>query len=136
MENDGFHCEYVSFNTSFSSGTVRVFASINHGSESIGVHDTAFVWVEDVTTSRFKACLVRGGQVAGENTTIDWFAIQGSNFQPDVYDGKASFSLFTTGTQCKQVAFPQVRLLNNELSANNNLLFIFSIAQWLTVGKL
>ncbi|KAJ7362157.1 hypothetical protein OS493_013249 [Desmophyllum pertusum] len=61
--DDGFYCEYASFSSSFSSGTpVRVFASINHGNSSSTVHDTAFVWVEDVTTSRFKACLVQGGQ--------------------------------------------------------------------------
>ncbi len=86
---------------------MRVFASINHGNESSGVHDTAFIWVEDVTTSGFKACLVQG-QGYGGNTTIDWFALQGS--QSGVHHGEASFSLFTTGTKCNQVAFPQVRL--------------------------
>ncbi|XP_078381917.1 uncharacterized protein LOC144664633 isoform X2 [Oculina patagonica] len=102
----GFHCEYVSFNSSFSSGTpVRVFASINHGNESSGVHDTAFIWVEDVTTSSFTACLVQGGKGNGGNTTIDWFAFQGP--QSGVHHGEASFSLFTTGTKCNQVAFPQ-----------------------------
>ncbi|KAL9961213.1 hypothetical protein ACROYT_G030116 [Oculina patagonica] len=104
--NGDFHCEYVSFSSSFSSGTpVRVFASLNHGNESSGVHDTAFIWVEDVTTSGFKACLVQGGQGYGGNTTIDWFALQGS--QSGVYHGEASLSLFTTGTKCSQVAFPQ-----------------------------
>ncbi|KAJ7369459.1 hypothetical protein OS493_038796 [Desmophyllum pertusum] len=106
IQQVGDHCEYVSFSSSFSSGTpVRVFASINHGNRSSTVHDTAFVWVEDVTTSRFKACLVQGGQGAGGNTTIDWFAFQGS--QSGVYQGEASFTLFTTGTKCSRVAFPQ-----------------------------
>ena len=115
---DGSHCEYASFSSSFSSGTpVRVFASINHGNRSSTVHDTAFVWVEDVTTSRFKACLVQGGQGAGGNTTIDWFAFQGS--QTGVHHEEASFTLFTTGTQCSQVAFPQVRL-NNEVWTVND----------------
>lgn len=105
---DGSHCEYVSFDSSFSSGTpVRVFASINHGNVSLGVHDSAFIWVEDVTTSGFKTCLVQGGQGYEGNTTIDWFAFQGS--QSGVYHGQASFTLFTTGTKCNQVAFPQVR---------------------------
>ncbi|XP_078382502.1 uncharacterized protein LOC144665191 isoform X2 [Oculina patagonica] len=103
---DGFHCEPVSFSSGFSSGTpVRVFASINHGNESSGAHDSAFVWVEDVTTNRFKACLVQVGWGYGGNTTIDWFAFQGS--QTGVYHGEASFSLFTTGTKCSQVSFPQ-----------------------------
>ncbi len=107
---DGSHCEYVLFNSSFSSGTpVRVFASINHGNKSSGVHDTAFIWVEDVTKSGFKACLVQGGQGNGDDITIDWIAFQGS--QLGVYHGKASFILFTTGTKCNQIAFPQVRIL-------------------------
>ncbi|XP_078382504.1 uncharacterized protein LOC144665192 isoform X1 [Oculina patagonica] len=104
---DGFHCEPVSFSSGFSSGTpVRVFASINHGNESSGVHDSAFIWVEDVTTSSFKACLVQGGEGYAGNTTIDWFAFQG--YQSGVYHGAASFSLFTTETKCNQVAFPQI----------------------------
>ena len=108
MGAGGFNCEHVSFNNSFFSGTpVRVFASLNHGNETSGVHDTAFIWVEDVTTSGFKACLVQGGHGNGGKTTIDWFAFQGS--QSGVYHGQASFSLFTTGTKCNQVAFPQVR---------------------------
>ncbi len=99
----------MSFSGGFSSGTpVRVFASINHGNESSEVHDTAFIWVEDVTMSGFRVCLVQGGQGNGGNITIDWFAFQGS--QSGVYHGAASFSLFTTETKCNQVAFPQVKL--------------------------
>lgn len=109
MGVDSFHCESVSFSSSFSSGTpVRVFASINHGNKSSKVHDSTFIWVEDVTSNHFKACLVQGGWGYEYNTTIDWFAFQGS--QSGVYDGEASISLFTTGTKCSQVAFPQVRL--------------------------
>ena len=106
---DGFHCQYVSFHKSFSGGTpVRVFASINHGNESSTVHASAFIWVEDVSTSRFKACLVQGARGHRGNTTIDWFAFQG--FQPGVYHGETSVSLFTTGAKCNLVAFPKVLL--------------------------
>ena len=86
---------------------MRVFASVNHGNKSSQVHDSALVWVEDVTTSRFKACLVTGGQRTGGNSTIDWFAFQGS--QSGVEHGQTSFTLFTTGTKCNQVTFSQVR---------------------------
>ena len=60
---DGFHCEPVSFSSSFSSGTpVRVFASINHGNESSKVHDSAFfgwrMWQQIV--SRPVSCKVVG----------------------------------------------------------------------------
>ena len=109
MGNDAFYCRYVSFSNRFSSGTpVRVFASINYGNESSEVHDSASIWVEDVTTSRFKVCLVQGGGGSIVNTTIDWFAFQGSH--SGVYHGETSFSLFTTGTKCNRVAFPQVWL--------------------------
>ena len=102
-------CEYVSFSSSFSSGPrVRVFASVNHGTAPSGLHDSAFIWVEAVTTSGFRACLVKGGRGTGGNTTIDWLAFQGS--QSGVYHGETSFSLFTTGTKCNQLNFPQVRL--------------------------
>ena len=107
--NDDLHCTYVSLNGRFSSGTpVRVFASINYGNESLEVHDSASIWVEDVTTSRFKVCLLQGGRGSVVNATIDWFAFQGS--QSGVHHGETSFSLFTTGTKCNRVAFPQVRL--------------------------
>ena len=105
--NDDFRCKYVTFSSRFSSGTpVRVFASINYGNESSEVHDSASIWVEDVTTSRFKACLVQGGRGSAVNTTIDWLAFQGS--QSGVYHGETSFGLFTTGTKCNRVVFPQV----------------------------
>ncbi|XP_022786569.1 uncharacterized protein LOC111326757 [Stylophora pistillata] len=101
-------CQYVSFSSKFpGDGTpVRVFASINHGNKSSGVHDLAFIWIEDVSTSGFKVCLVQGGKrFGGNNTMIDWFAFQGS--QLGVSHGQATFSLFTTGSQCNRVKFTQ-----------------------------
>ena len=106
MVNGLSQCEYVLFSSSFSSGTpVRVFASVSHGNESSGVHDSAFIWVEGVTTSDFSACLVQGGRGTGRNTTIDWFAFQGS--QSGVYHGEESFTLFSTGAKCSLLAFPR-----------------------------
>ncbi|XP_078382499.1 uncharacterized protein LOC144665190 isoform X3 [Oculina patagonica] len=103
---NGLHCQDVTFAKRFSKGSsVRVFASINHGEEPLAVHDTSFIWVEDVKISGFRACLVVGGQGDAGNTTIDWFAFQGS--QSGAYHGAASFGLFTTGTQCKTVTFLQ-----------------------------
>lgn len=106
--NDSYHCEYASFGSSFSSGIpVRVFASVNQGNISSQVHDSALVWVEEITIRRFKACVVIGGQGSRGNITIDWFAFQGS--QSGVQHGETRFTLFTTGTKCDQVAFSQVR---------------------------
>ena len=96
------------FSNSFTSGTpVRVFVSVNHGNESSEIHNTSLVWVEDVTTSRFRACVVRGDQGSDGNITIDWLAFQGS--QSGVEHGETRFTLFTTGTKCKTVTFYQVK---------------------------
>ena len=123
MGIDYLHCEPVSFNNTFSSGApVRVFTSVNHGHEIIGVHDSAFTWVEDVSTSGFKTCLMQAGRGHGGNTTIDWFAFQGS--QTGVYHGETTFSLFTTGTKCNQVAFPEVRLKKLTVNSCKYLLII------------
>jgi len=98
----------VLFSNSFTSGTpVRVFVSVNHGNESSEIHNTSLVWVEDVTTSRFRACVVRGDQGSDGNITIDWLAFQGS--QSGVEHGETRFTLFTTGTKCKTVTFYQVK---------------------------
>ena len=106
--NNDFQCKRVSFSNNFSDGSpVRLSASINHGNESHVVHDPAFIWVEEVTTNDFKASLVKGGRAIEINsTTIDWFAFQGS--QSGVHHGETSFSIFTTGSKCKQVAFSRV----------------------------
>ena len=80
----------------------------------LAVHDTTFIWVEDVKVSGFKACVVVGGQSNAGNTTIDWFAFEGS--QSGAYDGVASFDLFTTGSQCKTVNFPKVRIIRQLLN--------------------
>ena len=108
MGNNDLQCKRVSFSNSFSDGSpVRLFASINHGNESHVVHDLGFIWVEEVTTNDFKACLVKGGRgIESNSTTIDWFTFQGS--KSGVHQGETSFSIFTTGSKCKQVAFARV----------------------------
>ena len=114
LTDDDLNCQYVSFSGKFSTdGTpVRVFASINHGNKSSGVHDLAFIWIEDVTTSHFKACLKQSGKnPEGNRTMIDWFAFQGS--QSGVSHGQIRFNLFTTGSRCKWVKFSQVWLTFN-----------------------
>ena len=98
----------MSFSNSFTSGTpVRVFVSLNHGNESSEIHNTSLVWVEDVTTNRFRACVVKGDPGSDGNITIDWFVFQGS--QSGVEHGETRFTLFTTGTKCKTVTFYQVK---------------------------
>lgn len=87
---------------------MSVFASVNRGNGSSSVYDSIFVWVEEVSNVRFKACVVEGGRGAGDNFTIDWFAFQGP--QTGAEHGATLFSKFTTGSQCNRVAFKNVRL--------------------------
>ena len=106
--SETYQCQYAYFSQRFpnSRTPVRVFASVNHKSHSPHVHDTVLVWVEDVSTSRFKTCVVTGGQGIGANYTIDWFAFQG--VQSGVQHGQARYGLFTTGTKCTRVVFSPV----------------------------
>ena len=103
-----YKCQYTSFSRRFPNSLtpVRVFASVNHGNNSSQVHDTVLIWVEDISTSRFKTCVVTAGQGTGANCTIDWFAFQGA--QSGVQHGQARYGLFTTGTKCSRVVFSQV----------------------------
>ena len=106
--SETYQCQYASFSRSFPNSLepVRVFASVNHRSNSSQVHDTVLVWVEDISTSRFKTCVVTGGQGTGANYTIDWLAFQGA--QSGVQHGQARYGLFTTGTKCTRVVFSPV----------------------------
>ncbi|XP_015775424.1 PREDICTED: uncharacterized protein LOC107353601 [Acropora digitifera] len=108
--NETYQCQYASFSASFpNSGTpVRVFVSVNHHSHSdhshsSHEHDTVLVWVEDISTSRFKTCVVTGGQEFGADYNIHWLAFQGA--QSGVQHGQARYGLFTTGTKCTRVVF-------------------------------
>ena len=108
--NDNYKCQYAYFSQRFPNSyiPVRVFTSVNQGNDSAEVHDSVLVWVEDVSTTRFKACIVAGGQGSGSNSTIDWLAFQG--YQSGVKHGQARFALFTTGTKCTRVTFSQVKM--------------------------
>ncbi|XP_068736598.1 uncharacterized protein [Montipora capricornis] len=115
--NDNYQCKYAYFSRPFPNGylPVRVFTSVNHGNDSAEVHDSVLAWVEDVSTTRFKACIVAGGQGSGANSTIDWLAFQG--YQSGVQHGQARFALFTTGTKCTRVTFSQVFSTKPEIQA-------------------
>ncbi|XP_068706596.1 uncharacterized protein [Montipora foliosa] len=115
--NDNYQCKYAYFSRPFPNGylPVRVFTSVNHGNDSAEVHDSVLAWVEDISTTRFKACIVAGGQGSGANSTIDWLAFQG--YQSGVQHGQARFALFTTGTKCTRVTFSQVFSTKPEIQA-------------------
>ena len=108
--SETYQCQYASFSRSYLNYwlPVRVFASVTHGSHSDHVHDTVLVWVEDIAPTRFKTCVVTGGQGTSANYTINWFAFHGA--QSGVQHGQARYGLFTTGTKCTRVVFSPVEL--------------------------
>jgi len=65
-----------------------------------------FTWVEEVTTSNFKVCLVEGGIGSSGNVTVNWMAYQG--IESGVTDGSVRFYAWTTGTQCRNIALSKV----------------------------
>ncbi|KAK3737634.1 hypothetical protein QZH41_018434, partial [Actinostola sp. cb2023] len=99
---DGYYCDTITFPSAFTGvGSVKVFTSVGFGMSSTRVHDVVFTWVESVTTSSFKVCLVESGTGSNGNATINWIAYQGT--ESGVADGSARFRDWTTGTQCNHV---------------------------------
>jgi len=106
---DFLYCATVQYPRTFSSArNVRVLASISHGNESLGAHDSAVVWTSDVTQSSFRVCLLESGLSTNGSAIVNWIAFRGT--PSGMLDGAASFSTFTSGTKCKRVTFAQVWL--------------------------
>ena len=104
---DNYYCDTITFPTTFTGvDPVKVFTSVGFGTSSSRVHDVVFTWVESVTTSSFKVCLVENGAGSSGNVTINWMAYQG--VQSGVTDGSVRLNDWTTGTECKQVTFSHV----------------------------
>lgn len=89
-----------------SSSNVRVFASISYENEPLSVHDSAVVWVTDVTQSSFSICVLESGLGTNGSAVVNWIAFRGT--PSGALDGAASFSPFTSGTKCERVDFAQV----------------------------
>ncbi|KXJ05122.1 hypothetical protein AC249_AIPGENE2219, partial [Exaiptasia diaphana] len=103
---DNYYCDTITFPTAFTGvDPVKVFTSVGFGTSSSRVHDVVFTWVESVTTSSFKVCLVENGVGSSGNVTINWIAYQG--VQSGVTDGSVRLNDWTTGTECKQVRLSQ-----------------------------
>lgn len=103
-----FACKKISFKHSFYGGQqVKVLASIGHTVKSSLPRNSATLWVESVTTSGFKVCVLEYGKGSNESAEVNWIAFQytpsGSQF------GSITFNYLTTGTQCERIGFIMVR---------------------------
>ena len=104
---DLLYCTTVQYPQVFSSsGNIRVLASISHGKESPGVHDSAVLWTSEITQNSFRVCVLESGLSTNGSAIISWVAFRGT--PSGALDGTASFSAFTSGTKCERVNFAQV----------------------------
>ena len=104
---DLLYCTTVQYPRTFSSSrNVRVLASVSHGNEFLSVHDSAVMWTSDVTQRSFRVCVLESGPATNGSAVVNWIAFRGA--PSGMLDGAASFSTFTSGTNCERVNFAQV----------------------------
>ena len=93
---------------------VHIQVSVNHVNniEPGYVHEAVVVWVEDVRENNFTVCVTQAGRNEKESgqelATVDWLAYQGA---PDGgVSGKMDMPTWWTGTNCRSVSLPPVRI--------------------------
>ena len=102
-DRDGYCCTTVSFPKAFTgSGSVSVHVAISHGNEFIQVHDASIPWVESVTKTGFKACVVETGDGSSGRAVVNWLAFQTPH--EDLECGTVTFAILGCGTECRKVA--------------------------------
>ena len=93
---------------------VHIQVSVNHAnfSDPNYVHEAVVPWVEEIRENNFTVCMTQAGRNEKKNgqafATVDWLAYQGA---PDGgVSGEMDMPTWWTGTNCRTVALPQVRL--------------------------
>ncbi len=103
-----FACKKISFQTPFyGRKQVNVFASIGHTARSQTTRNGAAVWVEDVTTTGFTACILKFSDRSNRTAQINWIAVQSA--LPGSQIGTTSLNLWSGGRKCSWIDFGQVR---------------------------
>ena len=105
-----FGCEQVSFTEPFHGGKeTKVFASFGHSVKNPSRGNGAAVWVESEDKRQFKICISEYGVGSNSSAEVNWVAMQ--SVPSGTQTGTTSLNAWTTGTECKRIDFPQVRLL-------------------------
>jgi len=105
-----FGCEQVSFTEPFHGGKeIKVFASFGHSVKNPIRGNGAAVWVESEDKRQFKICICEYGVGSNSSAEVNWVAMQ--SVPSRTQTGTTSLNAWTTGTECKRIDFPQVRLL-------------------------
>ena len=82
------------------------------------MHEAVVLWVEDIRENNFTVCVTQAGRNEKKNgqefATVDWLAYQGA---PDGgVSGEMDMPTWWTGTNCRAVSLPSVRLLDQNYS--------------------
>ena len=104
-----FACKNVSFEELFTVGQeIKVFISVSHATEGStrARGNGAAIWVESVNNKAFTVCVLEYGDGSSGASQVNWMALQ--SVPAGVQLGTASLNTWTTGTNCKRIAFEKV----------------------------
>ena len=105
-----FACKNVSFEEPFIGGQeIKIFISKSHATKSSTRGNGAAIWVESVNNKAFTVCVLEYGDGSSGASQVNWMALQ--SVATGAQLGTASLNSWTTGTNCKWIAFEKVRFL-------------------------
>ena len=107
-----FACKKISFVEPFKGGEeIKVLVSKSHSVKGPNRGNGAALWIESTTKTGFTVCVLEYGNGSNGTTEINWIALQSAPVGSQL--GTASMNSWTTGTECKKVAFQKVRFISN-----------------------
>lgn len=108
---DGFFCGNITFPVEFQGkGKLRVFPSSSFESVPLNGNEASVVIVDGINDEFFSVCVMEPAQTTGL-MTISWFAFSDRHLPPGSKTGSAPISVFTTGSSCTNITFPEVKML-------------------------
>ena len=107
-----FACKKVSFAERFKGGEgIKVLASKSHSIKGPNCGNGAALWIESATKTGFTVCVLEYGDGSNGTTEVNWIALQSAPVGSQL--GTTSINSWTTGTECKKIAFQKVRFISN-----------------------
>ena len=107
-----FACKKISFVEPFKGGEgIKVLASKSHSVKGTTRGNGAALWIESAKKNGFTVCVMEYGDGSNGTTEVNWIALQSAPVGSQL--GTASINSWTTGTECKKVAFQKVRFISN-----------------------
>ena len=89
----------------------QVLASKSHSVKGPNRGNGAALWIESTTKTGFTVCVLEYGDGSNGTTEVNWIALQSAPVGSQL--GTASINSWTTGTECKKIAFQKVRFISN-----------------------